>query len=138
MEKRIFIRQGSNFLYPNFQRVPPEGTKSPKDLVRELYKEKKAIPKKIIEKEKPLSGAEDQKIAELENKEKESSIAQVENQGNWETPTESSPTEILETPTTLRQKKKDWLSKKARIKNILKVKNPYYQEPSKRIRLKRR
>ncbi|MBW0579271.1 hypothetical protein O181_118986 [Austropuccinia psidii MF-1] len=40
MEKRILSKQGFNFLYPNFQRVPSEGTKSPKNLVREFDKEK--------------------------------------------------------------------------------------------------
>ncbi|MBW0549138.1 hypothetical protein O181_088853 [Austropuccinia psidii MF-1] len=38
MENRIVSRQGLNFLYPNFQRVPSEGTKSPKDLIREFDK----------------------------------------------------------------------------------------------------
>ncbi|MBW0535372.1 hypothetical protein O181_075087 [Austropuccinia psidii MF-1] len=41
MEKRIFSRQGLNFLYPNCQRVPSEGTKFPKDLFREFDKEQK-------------------------------------------------------------------------------------------------
>ncbi|MBW0547222.1 hypothetical protein O181_086937 [Austropuccinia psidii MF-1] len=41
MEKRTVSRQGLNFFYPNFQRVSSEGTKSPKDLVREFDKEQK-------------------------------------------------------------------------------------------------
>ncbi|MBW0569640.1 hypothetical protein O181_109355 [Austropuccinia psidii MF-1] len=105
MEKRIVSRQGENFLYPNFQSVPSEGTKSPKDLVREFDKEQKEISKKIIEREKHLSRPEDQKIAELKKEEKEFSIAQVEDWGNWEPPIVSSPTEMLETDATLRQTK---------------------------------
>ncbi|MBW0569721.1 hypothetical protein O181_109436 [Austropuccinia psidii MF-1] len=105
MEKRIVSRQGLNFLYPNFQRVPSEGTKSPKDLVREFDKEQKEISNRIIEKEKPLSRPEDQKIVELKKEEKEVSIAQVEDWGNWEPPIVSSPTEMLETHATLRQTK---------------------------------
>ncbi|MBW0553145.1 hypothetical protein O181_092860 [Austropuccinia psidii MF-1] len=41
IEKKIVSRQGLIFHYPNFQRVPSEGTKSPKDLVREFDKEQK-------------------------------------------------------------------------------------------------
>ncbi|MBW0486803.1 hypothetical protein O181_026518 [Austropuccinia psidii MF-1] len=48
IEKFIFSGQGLNFLYPNFQRVPSERTKSPKDLVREFDKEQKEISNKII------------------------------------------------------------------------------------------
>ncbi|MBW0583228.1 hypothetical protein O181_122943 [Austropuccinia psidii MF-1] len=106
MEKLIVSRQGLNFCYPNFQKVPSEGTKSPKDLVREFDKEQEEISNKIIEKEKPLSRPEDQNIVVLEKEEKEFSIAQVEDWGNWEPPTVSSPTEMLETHETLRQTKK--------------------------------
>ncbi|MBW0588957.1 hypothetical protein O181_128672 [Austropuccinia psidii MF-1] len=82
MEKRIVSRQGLNFLYPNFQRVPSEGTKSPKYLVMESDKEQKEISNKIMEKEKPSSRPEDEKIVELKKEEKEVSIAQVEDWGN--------------------------------------------------------
>ncbi|MBW0576323.1 hypothetical protein O181_116038 [Austropuccinia psidii MF-1] len=105
MEKRIVSGQGLYFLYPNFQRVSSEGTKSPKDLVREFDEEQKGISSKIIENEKPLSRPEDQKIVELKKEEKEVSIAQVEDWANWEPLILSSPTERLETHATLRQTK---------------------------------
>ncbi|MBW0495247.1 hypothetical protein O181_034962 [Austropuccinia psidii MF-1] len=57
IDKRIVSRQGLNFLYPNVERVPSEGTKSPKYLVREFNKEKKEISKKTIE--NPLERTED-------------------------------------------------------------------------------
>ncbi|MBW0570789.1 hypothetical protein O181_110504 [Austropuccinia psidii MF-1] len=82
MEKRIVSREGLNFFYPNFQRVPSEGIKSPKDLIREFDKEQKEISNKIIEKEKPVSRQEDKKIVELKKEEKDVSIAQVEDWGN--------------------------------------------------------
>ncbi|MBW0558631.1 hypothetical protein O181_098346 [Austropuccinia psidii MF-1] len=105
MEKRIWSRQGLNFLYPNFQRLPSEGTKSPKNLVRKFDKEQKEISKNIIENEKPLSRPEDKMIVELKKEEREVSIAQVEDKGNWEPPIVSSPTENLETHETSRQTK---------------------------------
>ncbi|MBW0524609.1 hypothetical protein O181_064324 [Austropuccinia psidii MF-1] len=105
MEKRIVSRKVLNFLYQNFQRVPSEGTKYPKDLVREFNKELKEISKNIIQNEKPLSRPEDQKIFDLKKEEEEASIAQLEDWGNWEPPIVSSPTEMLETHATLRQTK---------------------------------
>ncbi|MBW0586683.1 hypothetical protein O181_126398 [Austropuccinia psidii MF-1] len=124
MEKRIVSRQGLNFLYPNFQRVPSEGTKSPKDLVREFDKEQKEISNKIIEKEKPLSRPEDQKIVELKKEEKEVSIAQVEDWGNWEPPIVSSPTEMLETHATLRQTKQRLAKKESQNREDSQSKKP--------------
>ncbi|MBW0513715.1 hypothetical protein O181_053430 [Austropuccinia psidii MF-1] len=102
MEKRIVSRRVINFLYPNFQRVHSEGTKSPKDLVREFDKEKMEISQKIIE--NPVSRPEDTKIVEPKKEEKEFSIASVEDWCNWEAPTVSLPTEMLETHVTLNQK----------------------------------
>ncbi|MBW0559914.1 hypothetical protein O181_099629 [Austropuccinia psidii MF-1] len=122
MEKRVVSRQVLNFLYPNFQRVPSEGTKSPKDLVRELDEEEKDISNKIIEKEKPLSRPEDQKIVELKKEEKEVSISQVENWGNWEPPIVSLPTEMLETHATLRQTKQRFAKKESQNKEDSQIK----------------
>ncbi|MBW0543351.1 hypothetical protein O181_083066 [Austropuccinia psidii MF-1] len=138
MEKRIVSRQGLNFLYPNFQRVPSEGTKSPKDLVRESDKEQKEISKNIIENEKPLSRPEDQKIVEMKKEEKEVSISQVEDWGNWEQQTVSSPTEMLETHESLRQTKKRLAKQESKNKEYSQSKTPYYQEPIMRMRLKKR
>ncbi|MBW0535133.1 hypothetical protein O181_074848 [Austropuccinia psidii MF-1] len=124
MEKRIVSRQGLNFLYPNFQRVPSEGTASTKDLVKELDKEQKEISKRIIEKDNPLSRPEDQKIVEPKNEEKEVSIAQVEDWGDWEPPTVSSPTEMLETHETLRQTKKRFSKKEIQNEEDYQSKKP--------------
>ncbi|MBW0560789.1 hypothetical protein O181_100504 [Austropuccinia psidii MF-1] len=124
MEKRIVSRQGLNFLYPNFQRVPSEGTKSPKDLVREFDKEQKEISNKLIEKERSLSRPEDKKIGELKKEEKEVSISQVEEWGNREPQTVSSPTEMLETHATLRQTKQRLAKQENQNKEDSQIKKP--------------
>ncbi|MBW0589540.1 hypothetical protein O181_129255 [Austropuccinia psidii MF-1] len=122
MENRIVSGKGLNFLYPNFQRVPSEGSKSPKDLVREFTKELKEISKNIIQNEKPLSRPEDQNIVDLKKEEEEVLISQVEDWGNWEPPIVSSPTEMLETHATLRQKKQRLVKQESQNKEDSKIK----------------
>ncbi|MBW0478302.1 hypothetical protein O181_018017 [Austropuccinia psidii MF-1] len=100
------------------------GTKYPKDLVREFDKEQKEISNKIIEKEKPLSRPEDQKIVELKKEEREVSISQVENWGNWAPPTVFSPTEMLETHEILRQTKKRLAKQESQNKEDSQSKEP--------------
>ncbi|MBW0541699.1 hypothetical protein O181_081414 [Austropuccinia psidii MF-1] len=124
MEKRIVSRQVLNFLYPNLQRVPSEGTKSPKALVRDFDKEQKEISKNIIENEKAYIKTRRSKIVELEKEEKEVSIGQVEDWGNWEPPTISSPTEILETHAPLRQTKKIFAKQESQNKEDSQSKKP--------------
>ncbi|MBW0583566.1 hypothetical protein O181_123281 [Austropuccinia psidii MF-1] len=85
---------------------------------------KKKVLNKIIEKEKPLSRPEDQKIVELKKEEKEVSIAQVEEWGNWEPPTVSSPTEMLETNAALRQTKQRLAEQESQNKEVSKSKKP--------------
>ncbi|MBW0533152.1 hypothetical protein O181_072867 [Austropuccinia psidii MF-1] len=138
MEKRIISKQGLNFLYPNFQRVPSEGAKSPKELVREFDKEQKEISNIIIEKEKPLSRPEDQNVVELKKEEKDVSIAQAEDWGNWEPPIVSSPTDMLKTHATLRKTKQRLAKQESQNKEDSQVRNLYYQEPIMRMRLKKR
>ncbi|MBW0490763.1 hypothetical protein O181_030478 [Austropuccinia psidii MF-1] len=78
MKNRILSRKGLNFLDTNFKRVPLELTNSSKELVKKFNKEKKEIPKKIIEKEIPLSRPEVPNIVVPKKEEKEVSITQVE------------------------------------------------------------
>ncbi|MBW0474286.1 hypothetical protein O181_014001 [Austropuccinia psidii MF-1] len=92
------------------------GTKSQKDLVRELEKEKKETAKNKIKNEKPLSRPEDQTIVELKKEEKEVLLDQLEDWGNWEPPTVSSPTEMLETYAVLRQRKQRFSKKESQNK----------------------
>ncbi|MBW0549664.1 hypothetical protein O181_089379 [Austropuccinia psidii MF-1] len=124
MEKRIVSRQGLNFHYPNFQRVPSEGTRYPKYLVREFDKEEKEISKKVIENEKPISRPEDKKIVDLNKEEKEVSISQMEDWRNWEPPNISSPTGMLETHATIRHTKKRLAKPENQRKEGYKYKNP--------------
>ncbi|MBW0464824.1 hypothetical protein O181_004539 [Austropuccinia psidii MF-1] len=123
MENIIFSRKGLNFLYPNFQRVPSERTKAPKDLVKEFDKEQKDISKNIIENENTLSRPEDQKIVELKKEEKEVSIS-VEDWGNWEPPIVSSHTEMLEVHATLRQTKQILAKQESQNKEDSQSKKP--------------
>ncbi|MBW0575311.1 hypothetical protein O181_115026 [Austropuccinia psidii MF-1] len=46
------IRQGFNYLYLNWERVPTDGKLSPKKLVREFQKEQEELKKKLEEKAK--------------------------------------------------------------------------------------
>ncbi|MBW0515917.1 hypothetical protein O181_055632 [Austropuccinia psidii MF-1] len=39
LEKRIFLKRGGTYLFPNFKRVPTEGPQSEKELVRHFAKE---------------------------------------------------------------------------------------------------
>ncbi|MBW0477089.1 hypothetical protein O181_016804 [Austropuccinia psidii MF-1] len=55
--KKWVIRQGFNYLYPNWERVPNYGKFSPKYLVREFQKEQEEIERRLDEKTK----AEEQK-----------------------------------------------------------------------------
>ncbi|MBW0526183.1 hypothetical protein O181_065898 [Austropuccinia psidii MF-1] len=48
LEKRIVLKSGGTYLFPNFQRVPTEGPASAKDLVKQFAKEKEDFTKKIM------------------------------------------------------------------------------------------
>ncbi|MBW0570605.1 hypothetical protein O181_110320 [Austropuccinia psidii MF-1] len=50
--KKWVIRQGFNYLYPNWARISTDGELSPKQLVREFQKEQEELKKKLEEKAK--------------------------------------------------------------------------------------
>ncbi|MBW0505081.1 hypothetical protein O181_044796 [Austropuccinia psidii MF-1] len=50
--KKWVIRQGFNYLYPNWERVPNDGKFPPKYLVRELWREEEELKRKLEEKNK--------------------------------------------------------------------------------------
>ncbi|MBW0537999.1 hypothetical protein O181_077714 [Austropuccinia psidii MF-1] len=76
-EQKWVIRQGFNYLYPNWERVPNDGKFSPKDLVREFQKEKEELKRKLEEKTKE----EEQK-----KKDKSTAFISMDDWGNWQPP----------------------------------------------------
>ncbi|MBW0495507.1 hypothetical protein O181_035222 [Austropuccinia psidii MF-1] len=50
LDKRIVRPQEASYLFPNYQRVPMEGNKSAKDIVRAFAKEQAELNKKFMEK----------------------------------------------------------------------------------------
>ncbi|MBW0491837.1 hypothetical protein O181_031552 [Austropuccinia psidii MF-1] len=50
LEKRIVLKHGGTYLFPNFQGVPTEGPTSAKDLVKKFAKEQEDFTKKMVEK----------------------------------------------------------------------------------------
>ncbi|MBW0589050.1 hypothetical protein O181_128765, partial [Austropuccinia psidii MF-1] len=53
LEKRMVLKSGGTHIFPNFQRVPTEGPKSAKELVRNFSKEQEDLTKKMMEKSNP-------------------------------------------------------------------------------------
>ncbi|MBW0586767.1 hypothetical protein O181_126482 [Austropuccinia psidii MF-1] len=49
LEKRIVLKRGGTYFFPNFQRLPTEGPKSAKELVRHFSKEQEDFTKKMME-----------------------------------------------------------------------------------------
>ncbi|MBW0478040.1 hypothetical protein O181_017755 [Austropuccinia psidii MF-1] len=49
LEKRIVLKCGGTYLFPNFQRVPTEGPKSATELVRNFAKEQKDFTMEMME-----------------------------------------------------------------------------------------
>ncbi|MBW0521779.1 hypothetical protein O181_061494 [Austropuccinia psidii MF-1] len=84
--KKWFIRQGFNYLHPDWARIPTDGKLSPKQLEREFQKEKEELKKKFEETAK-----------EEEQKNKENSIAFItmDNWGEWQPPSISTGIEPL-------------------------------------------
>ncbi|MBW0473500.1 hypothetical protein O181_013215 [Austropuccinia psidii MF-1] len=50
LEKRIVLKHGGTYLFPNFQRLPTEGPMFSEELVRNFAKEQEELTKNMIEK----------------------------------------------------------------------------------------
>ncbi|MBW0588558.1 hypothetical protein O181_128273 [Austropuccinia psidii MF-1] len=85
-KKRIVLKRGGIYLFPNFQRVPTEGPKSAKQLVRHFAKEQKDFTKKMMEKSNPPPKKQETTVIEERKGEKATAIAQIEEWGNWKPP----------------------------------------------------
>ncbi|MBW0576189.1 hypothetical protein O181_115904 [Austropuccinia psidii MF-1] len=85
LDKIIVLKRGGTYIFPNFQRIPTEGPKSAKELVRHFSKEQEDFPKKMIKGETATA------------------IAQIEEWGNWNPPQISPENENLQINVGLRQ-----------------------------------
>ncbi|MBW0570624.1 hypothetical protein O181_110339 [Austropuccinia psidii MF-1] len=75
--KKWVIRQGFNYLYPNWERVPNDGKYPPKYLGREFQREQEELKRNLEERNKE----EEQK-----KKEKSTAFISMDNWGDWEPP----------------------------------------------------
>ncbi|MBW0553817.1 hypothetical protein O181_093532 [Austropuccinia psidii MF-1] len=71
------IRQGFNYLYPKWERVPNDGKFPPKYLVREFQKEQEELKREL---------EENAKEEEQMKKKKLTAFISMDNWGDWERP----------------------------------------------------
>ncbi|MBW0477787.1 hypothetical protein O181_017502 [Austropuccinia psidii MF-1] len=86
LEKRIVLKHGGKYLFPNFQRIPTECPKSAKELARNFDKEQEGFTEKMMEQSNPPPKKQEEKLIEEGKGEKETAIAQIEAWGNWKIP----------------------------------------------------
>ncbi|MBW0591381.1 hypothetical protein O181_131096 [Austropuccinia psidii MF-1] len=103
LEKRIVLKRGGTYLFPNFQRVPTEGPKSAKELVRHFAKEQEDFTKKMMEQSNPPQKKQETTVIEESKGEKATAIAQIEEWGNWKPPQISPANENIKIKFGLRQ-----------------------------------
>ncbi|MBW0533537.1 hypothetical protein O181_073252 [Austropuccinia psidii MF-1] len=86
LEKRIFLKHGGTYLFPNFQRIPTEGPKSAKELVRHFAKEQEDLKKKMMGQSNPPTNKQEKTLIEERKGEKAATIAPIEEWVNWKPP----------------------------------------------------
>ncbi|MBW0512600.1 hypothetical protein O181_052315 [Austropuccinia psidii MF-1] len=96
LEKRIVLKRGGTYLFPNFQRIPTEGPKSAKELVRHFAKEQEDFTKKMMEQSNPPPKNQERTVIEESKGEKTTAIAQIEEWGHWKLPQISPANENLQ------------------------------------------
>ncbi|MBW0540070.1 hypothetical protein O181_079785 [Austropuccinia psidii MF-1] len=105
-DKRIVLKDGGTYLFPNFQRIPTEGPKSVKELVRHFVKEQEDFTKKMMEKLNPPPKKQETTLIEERKGEKATTIAQIEEWRNWKPPQISPENGNLQINIGLRQTRK--------------------------------
>ncbi|MBW0464920.1 hypothetical protein O181_004635 [Austropuccinia psidii MF-1] len=103
LEKRIVLKRGGTYPFPNFRIVPTEGPTSAKELVRHFAKEQEYFTMKIIAQENPPPKKQEAKLIEESKGEKATAIAQIEEWGNWKPPQISPEEENLQINVGLRK-----------------------------------
>ncbi|MBW0550984.1 hypothetical protein O181_090699 [Austropuccinia psidii MF-1] len=106
LEKRIFLKCGGTYLFPNFERIPTESPKSAKELVRHLFKEQEDFTKKMMEQSNPPPKKQETMLIEECKGEKASAIAQIEECENWKPPQISPANENLQINVGVRKTRK--------------------------------
>ncbi|MBW0517147.1 hypothetical protein O181_056862 [Austropuccinia psidii MF-1] len=86
LEKIIVLKCGRTYLFSNLQRLPTEGPKSTKELVRNFSKEQEYFTKKMMEQLNPPPKQQGKKLIDDHKDKKAATIAQVEELGNWKPP----------------------------------------------------
>ncbi|MBW0567226.1 hypothetical protein O181_106941 [Austropuccinia psidii MF-1] len=95
LDKRIVLKCGGTYLFPNFQRVPTEGPKYEKELVS-FAKEQENFTKKMMEQSNPSPNKQETTVIAESKGEKATAIAQIEEWGNWKPPQISPANENLQ------------------------------------------
>ncbi|MBW0502752.1 hypothetical protein O181_042467, partial [Austropuccinia psidii MF-1] len=103
LERRIVLKRGGTYLFPNFQRLSTEGPKSAKELVRHFSKEQEVFTKKMMEQSNPPPNKQEKTVIEESKGEKATAIAQIEEWGNWKPPQISPANENLQINVGLRE-----------------------------------
>ncbi|MBW0480867.1 hypothetical protein O181_020582 [Austropuccinia psidii MF-1] len=102
-EKRVVLKRGGTYVFPNFQRILTESPKSEKELARNFPKEKEDFTKKMMEQSNPPRKKQVTTLIEECKGEKETTIAQIEEWGNWKPPQISPENENLQINVGLKQ-----------------------------------
>ncbi|MBW0538103.1 hypothetical protein O181_077818 [Austropuccinia psidii MF-1] len=103
LAKRIVLKRGRTYLFPNFQRVPTEVPMSEKKLIRKFSKEEEEFAKKMIAKFKPLPKQQDTTVIDYHEDEKAETVDQIEEWGNWKPPQVSPENKNIQINVGLRQ-----------------------------------
>ncbi|MBW0555238.1 hypothetical protein O181_094953 [Austropuccinia psidii MF-1] len=105
LEKRIVLKCGGTYLFPNLERVPTEGPKYAKELVRHFAKEQEDFRMKMMEQLNLPPKKQEITVIEERKGEKATALAQIEEWGNWKPPQISPANENLQINVGLRQKR---------------------------------
>ncbi|MBW0591610.1 hypothetical protein O181_131325 [Austropuccinia psidii MF-1] len=78
LEKRIVLKRGGTYVFPNFRRVPTEGPKCAKELVRHFAKEQEDFTMKMMEQSNLPPKKQEITLIEESKGEKATTLAQKE------------------------------------------------------------
>ncbi|MBW0572646.1 hypothetical protein O181_112361 [Austropuccinia psidii MF-1] len=104
-DKRIVLKCGGTYIFPNFQRVPTEGPTSANELDKQFAKEQEELTKKLIEKENSPPNKQGTTVIEERKGEKAEAIAQIEEWRNWKPPKISPANENIQIRFGIRKKR---------------------------------
>ncbi|MBW0524498.1 hypothetical protein O181_064213 [Austropuccinia psidii MF-1] len=106
LERRVSLKCGGTYLFPNSQIVPTEGPTSEKELVRKFAKEQQEFQNKMMKKSNSTPNKQETIVIEERKGEKATDIAKIEEWGKWEPPQISPENENIQINVGLRQTRK--------------------------------